>query len=147
MSTPPSLRSRALGYLARREHSRTELAQKLAQHADDALALNALLDDLAQRGYLSDARFAAEFVRAKSRRFGSAHMAYSLREKGVAEEDICKALESLDGDEIARARKVWEGKFVALPISFEERGKHMRFLAGRGFSAEVIRKVLRGEDD
>lgn len=147
MTTSTNLRNRALGYLARREHSRSELARKLAPHADDVSALKGLLDDLVQRGYLSDARFAAEYVRAKSRRFGAAHLANALREKDVSEDDIRNALASLDEDELARARRVWEGKFSAPPSSFEERGKHMRFLAGRGFSAEVVRKVLRGEDD
>lgn len=136
-----------MGLLARREHSRAELLQKLAPHTEDTAELDSLLDDLVQRGYLSDARYAAEFVRAKSRRFGIAHMAYALREKGVAEEDIQAALNSLEADESERARKVWESKFGALPSNLEERGKQTRFLAGRGFSAEIIRKVLRGEDD
>lgn len=136
-----------MGLLARREHSRAELLQKLAPHTEDSAELASLLDDLVQRGYLSDARYAAEFVRAKSRRFGTARMAYALREKGVAEPDIQDALNSLEANESERARKVWESKFGVLPGSLEERGKQTRFLAGRGFSSEIIRKVLRGEDD
>ncbi len=135
-----------MGLLARREHSRAELLQKLAPHTEDSAELASLLDDLVQRGYLSDARYAAEFVRAKSRRFGAARMAYALREKGVAEPDIQDALNSLEANESERARKVWESKFGVLPSSLEERGKQTRFLAGRGFSSEIIRKVLRGED-
>jgi regulatory protein len=142
-----SLRSRAIGYLARREHSRAELMQKLAPHTEEASDVTALLDDLEQRGFLSDARFAAEFVRAKSRRFGAAHIAYVLREKGVVQEIIAEALSAAEDGELERARRVWQSKFDTLPASLEERGKQTRFLGGRGFSAEIIRKVLRSEDD
>jgi len=40
-----SLRERALGFLARREHSRTELRRKLAPHAESPEELDALLAD------------------------------------------------------------------------------------------------------
>ena len=139
-----SLRSRAIGYLARREHSRAELMQKLAPHTEEASDVTALLDDLEQRGFLSDPRFAAEFVRAKSRRFGVAYIAYALREKGIAQETITEMLRALDDSELERARRVWQSKFGARPASLDERGKQARFLAGRGFLPEVIRKVLRG---
>jgi regulatory protein len=65
-----SLRARALQYLARREYSRAELRKKLLPQvqADDdfeqafdssgSVNLDALLDDLAARGWLSDERAA-----------------------------------------------------------------------------------------
>lgn len=142
-----SLRNRALGLLARREHARTELAQKLTPYTDDTVEITALLDEFERRGFLSDARFAAEYVRAKSRRFGAAHIAYALREKGVAQEIVSGALSALEDGELERARLVWRAKFGTLPASLEERGKQTRFLSGRGFSSEIIRKVLRSEDD
>jgi regulatory protein len=140
-----SLRSRAIGYLARREHSRAELMQKLAPHAEEESEVIALLDDLMQRGYLSDARFAAEFVRAKSRRFGVAHIRYALREKGVAQELISAALSTLDDGELERARVVWQTKFATPPVNLAERAKQTRFLIGRGFSGDVIRRILRDQ--
>ncbi len=147
MSKPLSLQGKALGLLARREHTRAELAQKLSPHTEDAAELAALLDDLVRRGFQSDTRYAAEFVRAKSRRYGAAHMRYALREKGVAETVIAAALDTRESDELSRAQEVWQAKFSAPPASIEERGKQMRFLAGRGFSIDIIRKVLRGEGD
>ena len=66
-SRPPrarSLRARALACLARREHSRTELARKLAPHAVDADELNRLLDSLEADKLLSDARFAEVLARS-----------------------------------------------------------------------------------
>jgi regulatory protein len=55
-------------------------------------------------------------------------------------------------DELTRARRVWQRRFGQLPIpsrDASERARQMRFLAGRGFSAETIRRLLRAtlEDD
>ena len=146
-SSTLSLRNRALGLLARREHSRAELLHKLAPHTEDAAEITALLDDFEQQGFLSDARFAAEFVRAKSRRFGAVHIAYVLREKGVAQDIIAAALCSIEGGELERARTVWQAKFGTPPLDLAQRAKQTRFLIGRGFSGEVVRRVLRQNEE
>jgi len=54
----PSLRERALRFLAAREHSRAELKRKLAPHAESAEQLATLLEELVGRQQQSDARFA-----------------------------------------------------------------------------------------
>ena len=66
----PSLKSRALRMLVRREHSREELRRKLERVAIEGDDIDSVLDDLATRGWLSDARFAEQAIRARSRRFG-----------------------------------------------------------------------------
>ena len=53
-----SLKGRALKYLAAREHSRLELQRKLAPHAESAEQVDAALNDLEARGFLSAERFA-----------------------------------------------------------------------------------------
>jgi regulatory protein len=42
---------------------------------------------------------------------------------------------------------VWQKKFDRKPASMSERAKQARFLGGRGFSADVVRKVLDWSDD
>ena len=142
----PSLRERALRLLARREYSRHELQRRLAPHAEDAEALEPLLDDLKRRGWLSEQRVVEQVVHARQAKFGGRRIAHELREKGVAEELIAGALAEFD--ELATARSVWAKKFGALPADAKERAKQMRFLMSRGFGSETIRKVLRdsGED-
>ena len=57
----PSLKARAVRYLSRREYSRLELEKKLRAYlAEDESEddLTAVLNDLEQKGYLSDERFA-----------------------------------------------------------------------------------------
>lgn len=139
-----SLRNRALGMLARREHSRSELQRKLAVHAEDTEELITLLDDLAQRGWLSDARFAEALVHDKQAKFGTARLAYELLERGVEESVIRAQLDGLKESELERAHQVWQSKFGVLPEDAKARAKQMRFLQSRGFSLDVIGKIMRG---
>lgn len=145
-----SLREKALRLLARREHSRAELARKIAAHAESAEQLEALLDDLTDRRLLSDERYAEMRMHARAARFGNARLAHELRTQGVAEEIVDAAL-AAEGDELTRARQVWSRKFGALPPAQDAggRARQMRFLMSRGFSGETIRRVMHGnfEDD
>lgn len=149
----PSLEARALRYLARREHSRAELARKLARHAEDtpdALAaqqVDAVLDALAAAGLLSDRRAAEALVGAKAPRLGQMRLRKLLRERGVPDDEAAAALESVRGDELARAQVVWQRRFGAVADDAAGRARQARFLAGRGFDAEVVRRVVRGLGD
>ena len=143
----PSLRARALNYLARRDYTRSELQRKLAPHAEDQSELESLLDDLQKRGSLSEQRFVEQIVHARQGKYGSLRIAQELRAKGIAEELINSTVAQVKGGELASVRAVWTKKFGSLPTDAKQRAKQMRFLQSRGFSMEVIRQVLRGLDD
>jgi len=83
--TPVELKVRALRYLARREHSRAELARKLAPYAESAQALAALLDELAGRKQLSDERYAETRAHWLARKYGAAKIRADLKAHGVAD--------------------------------------------------------------
>ena len=147
MQAPPlSLRARALKALARREHSRQELQAKLRPFAEDADEIEPLLDDLEKRGWLSEARFIEQLTTVRRRRFGTARILHELREKGVSDAALAAVQSQLKDGEVEAARAVWKKKFGSLPTTLAERAKHARFLASRGFSAEVVHKVLRREE-
>jgi regulatory protein len=141
------LRAKALRLLARREHSRAELAAKLQEEADDPQALAALLDELEQRGWLSESRVVESVLHARRGRFGAARIARELRSKGISPEAIEQAMNKAAETEMDSARVVWGKKFGRVPANLAERARQTRFLAGRGFSAEVIRRVLDQRDD
>ena len=143
-----TLRERALRLLARREHARAELARKLAPHAASPDELAALLDELTARDLLSDERYVEARLRARGARLGNARLAYELRTQGVCEELVDAALAASE-DEFLRAQRVWRRKFGDKAADATERARQMRFLLGRGFSGETIRRVVRGdfEDD
>jgi regulatory protein len=139
----PSLRARALRYLARREHSCSELARKLQAHAAEGDDVEALLDDLAGRGWLSDARFAEQTIRAKARRFGPLKLAQHLRARGVDEETIARGFRAAAADGASSMASVWKSRFAAPAPDPRMRARQARFLQGRGFPLEDVLRFLR----
>ena len=146
MKYGPSLKTRALGYLARREHSRLELERKLKPYAQTPEELSSVLDTLEQRGFLSAKRMMEQVIHMRKTKFGSLRIVHELREKGIAENLIAAALPNIKETEQDNAREVWRKKFSVMPANAKELGRQMRFLLGRGFTPEVIRQVLRHPD-
>ncbi len=142
-----SLMARAVSLLSRREHSRVELARKLQRHLADGETvadLDAVLDRLQRDDLLSDARFAASLVRQRSSRYGDLRVARDLRDRGVAGAEADTAMATLAGTEAQRALAAWSRRFDALPTDAAERGRQGRYLQARGFSMDVITRVLAG---
>ena len=147
MAEPAGLRVRALRMLARREYSRRELQDRLCSPDVDEAEVQSVLDEFEGKGWLSERRFVDAVVQTRRRRFGAARVLHELREKGVSEEGLADARQALADSELEAARTVWKKKFGQPPASLAERAKQTRFLAGRGFSADVIRSVLDGRDE
>lgn len=116
-----------------------------ADPADPAPEVDALLDWLSARGYLSDQRFVDSRIHARQGRYGNLRIERELAQHGLAPD--AQARQQLRDTELARAREVWQRKYGAPAADTAERLRQMRFLAGRGFSSEVIRRVLRGLPD
>jgi regulatory protein len=156
-----SLKARALQYLAQREQSRLELRRKLLPHAqaEEAAAaeeggageaperagalvrVEAVLDWLTAHDYLSQERFVESRVHARASRFGNLRIRQELKQHAVAL--LPGAAQALKDSEFDRARDVRSRKFSQPPSGAAEQARQMRFLMGRGFSPEVIRRVLR----
>lgn len=138
-----SLKGRALRLLAGREHSRAELERKLTAHEEEPGELARILDELQAKGFISQARVIESVIHRRAERFGAARIRQELAGKGLDAEAVAEAMEGLKTTELERAREVWARKFggevVADP---KERARQMRFLLARGFSAEVVRKVV-----
>lgn len=146
-----SLKARAVGLLSRREHSRAELQRKLAPHAESQEALDKVLDDLTNAGWQSDVRFTQGWVHRKAPTHGVARIAQDLRLQGIPAEAIAAVQVELKDSEFSRAQAVWSRKFsrTGNPLSPAEYAKQGRFLASRGFSTDIIRRVLKnpGHDE
>lgn len=142
-----SLKGRALRYLAAREHSRQELARKLAEFEEEPGQVEAVLDDLQAKGFISAQRVAESVIHRRSARIGSARIRQELQAKGLDEDTVATAMASLKPTELARAKEVWRKKFGEPPADAAERGRQMRFLAARGFDADMVRKVVAGAGD
>jgi len=147
-----SVKGRALRYLSQREHSRLELQRKLARHVQDTEAASAqaqialALDQLAAADLLSEARAAESVLSSQGRRYGSRRLKQVLLLKGLEPDLISATLRQAKGTELARAREVWRRRFGEPPADAAERARQMRFMAGRGFDGDVIRRVVQGGD-
>lgn len=173
MSRPaPSLKQRALGYLTRREHSRVELRRKLLdaigreQRRAAALAgtgsavsedlpatdnaspeadVEGLLDWLEAHDLLSPTRFVETRIHARAARFGNLRIRQELAQHGLTLDP--EATRALEADELTRARSVWTKRFDALASDAGGRARQARFLMARGFSPDVVRRVVGGRDE
>lgn len=136
-----SLKGRALRLLAGRERSRAELERKLAAHTTDPQELSRVLDELQAKGYISQERLLESVLHSRAARLGSARIERELMQRGLDRQAIDQALGTLEGTELQRAQALWARKFKQPASDPRDRARQIRFLIGRGFSAEVARKV------
>ena len=142
-----SLKARALGYLSRREHSRAELRRKLAQHAESAEEVDALLDWLERENWLSNARFAESVVHRRAGRYGTARLMQELKTHQLGEETLGEVKAQLQSSEAARAKALWDKRFGRAPADLAERAKQVRFMMARGFSRAVVSRIIAGANE
>jgi regulatory protein len=162
-----SLQARALTWLAQREQSRSELRRKLLRVArlqaeqlgraerveekrmdfgsadprvDPVTQVEQLLDALQAQGLLSDTRFVECRVRVRAPGLGARRIEMELAQHGL--KLGAQPLQQLRDSELQRAHRLWQRKFGCPAGDARARARQMRFLAGRGFSGEVIRRVL-----
>jgi regulatory protein len=157
----PSLKARALRLLSLREYSRKGLAAKLAesearwaklgaeqleQSSESTHSkIEAVLDDFEARGWLSDERFAEALVRRRSERYGVRKIQGELERAGVDSKESAKLLAGLKETEYQRAYELWTRKYGVAAPDQKERARQYRFLASKGFSSEVVSKVIGGQ--
>jgi len=137
-----SLKGRALRYLAGREHSRLELARKLAAHEEEPGQVERVLDDLQAKGFISEERVVASVVRQRAPGLGAARVRQELQAKGIDPERVRDAVAQLQGSELERAQSVWHKRFGAPPVDARAWARQMRFMLARGFASGVVRRVV-----
>lgn len=144
-----AVRRTAMDLLARREHGRVELARKLRQRGAPAELIEPALDRLADEGLLSEARYLESFVRMRANAgYGPLRIREELAQRGLSRADIEQALQESGFDWNEQLRDAWQRKFAGeLPSDPRERAKQGRFLGYRGFSPEMIGRLLRGLSD
>lgn len=140
----------ALKMLARREHSRCEIYNKiLKKGCAEAIAAETVRQLEAER-LLSDDRFMESLIQTRRNRgYGPLRIQKELQEKGVAPEAITHWLDATSRDWVDDIRRVQRKKFGArLPKNYTERARQARFLQYRGFTYDQIQQLLdpRGQD-
>ncbi len=146
----PPVRTKALAYLSRREHTRMELERKLLSKDYSQSEVRETLDALAAESLLSHERFISDYIRSAERRgYGSSRVRWDLKHrKGLGEDEIEKGMAATEVDWVACARRCCKKKFGdASPGSDGEYLKWRSYLFRRGFTGEAVRAALSAEDD
>lgn len=144
----PVLRRAAMDFLARREHSRTELRQKILRKYPEIelQTLENVLSNLEEQKLQSDNRFAESFIRyRKSKGFGWAHIRADLMSRQVSWDIINNYLHRDDKEWGHIASKLTEkrlGKNRTLEYGSKTHQRFVRFMKTRGFSGTEIRNAI-----
>jgi regulatory protein len=139
----------AVRLLAQREHSVRELTVKLCSKGVDAALAALVVDDLRGRGLQSDARFAESFVHSRiGRAQGPVLIREELRQRGVDDALVDEVLRPCKDEWLALARSTRGRKFGDDPPGDRnEWARQARFLARRGFPADVVYRALGNRAD
>jgi regulatory protein len=130
--------------LARREHSRKELLQKLQAKEYAENDIETVLNELANRGWQDDRKFCEAFIRFRVLKGqGPQKIIHELKNKGVATQIIAEEMQMYDAQWLQLCENVASKKYGSVKItSIEDRAKRFRFLSTRGFPSEIVRQVL-----
>ncbi|MGH8577376.1 MAG: regulatory protein RecX [Gammaproteobacteria bacterium] len=134
----------ALRLLARREHTRSELAQKLAARGVGSEVAEHVLAELSAGALQSDERFAEEYARARIERgYGPEQILAGLRERGIDQAILLHRVDPRDPAWIERLAEARRRRFGdVLPVDPGQRARQCRFLVRRGFPAALVRRLL-----
>lgn len=131
--------------LARREHSRRELQQKLSRRGFDEGLVDEVIEELAGKNLQSDERFTAAYVHERSGKgFGPLAIRQVLRQRGIDDPTIEQHLDRNDPQWTFLAGKVSQRRFGVIESGDRQTyAKAVRFLQQRGFPDEQIRRALQ----
>lgn len=140
----------AVRSLGRREHGRRELTRKLASKGHAPEQIERVMDYLLQHDLQSDDRFAEGFVRSRIQKgYGPIKIRQELASRGVSEAAQERQLTEPAAFWLDVAQRVLDRKFGCQPNAAgrEAWNTRARFLARRGFPADLIYRALGPERD
>ena len=140
-----SIRNTAMNLLARREHSASELMQKLKLREHHPEDISKVIEELKNDNLQSDARFTESFVNQRvNAGFGPVKIRHELRHKGVDESLVDSVLETFADEWLDRLVQQRIRKYGdEIPTDFAQKMKQARFLQNRGFSPESVMRLFR----
>lgn len=136
-----NLRSKALYFLARREYAYKELFVKLGKYSTDKHAIKMLLDELVEKGYLSEERYLDAYINSKARNYGGLKIKAKLYQL-VDRDKVDTALQNASIDEVAIIAQMWQRRFACEELNFKNYNKQFRHFINKGFNYNNIRHVL-----
>lgn len=140
---------KALGLLARREHSRRELKQKLERGGYAKDESGEALDRLGEQHYQDDVRFAEVLIRTRAAQgYGPMRLSAELKSHGLADSAVRRLIEDAGVDWTASAAAQLRRRYGSKSVADRaELAKRAQFLLRRGFPAATVRNVTHADVD
>ena len=137
-----NLKAKILDLLSRRDYSYRELQTKLQKYSDDLELIKRLLDEMVAKKFINEERYIENFIYTKSKKFGSQKVKYLLQNKVNDQSLVNQIYAESQIDEFKLAQQIWQRKFASPATESKERAKQIRFMLSRGFSLELILKLM-----
>ena len=136
--------NKGLDLVSRREHSRHELMQKLNQRFPETMPIiEEALDKLSINNILDDERFAEMYLNSRARKgFGPKKIEMELYSKKVDSAFVNNAIEAYKNWNENAANELQKKFKGNKPIDYQSKMKQKQFLYNRGFSSQIIEKIL-----
>lgn len=132
---------------AAREYCVSDIRAKLDRRGIESIDKEKIIDSLIKNRFIDEKRYAKAFVNDKFRYngWGRVKISMQLRLKGISQDVIDKALETIDSEEYSeklRQMLASKGRSVKAANLFEQRAKLTRFALSRGFEIDLIYTIL-----
>ncbi|MEX2456320.1 MAG: regulatory protein RecX [Balneolaceae bacterium] len=144
-----NVKDRCYRLLSGRDHAAFELRQKMAKKGFLSDITEKVIEEFLDRGFLDDEKYAKKFAadKANLKQWGPVKIKIALQKKGikksVAEKVVEKLNANLEQDQIcvdlALKRKA---HFLREPEFYKRKQKIYRYLAGKGYTGDQIKKAL-----
>ena len=136
---------KAVEFISYKPRTSEETRRKLQKAGYDESLIEKTLEQLTAYGLLNDESYAGQWVdeRKRLKPRSKRMLAYELRKKGISDDLIQSAVE--DVDDFQSAREIAESRLYRYEglSKFEFRNKLGNYLAGKGFSYDVISETTR----
>lgn len=138
------IRNSALGIITRRDHSCSEMEQKLERKFPGSEHIQSCITWLKELSYLDDQHFAEMFVRSRlSRRRGPNRIKLEMQQKGLSGQIGEQALADAKVDWYELAVESHDSRFKTPPLDRNDNAKRYRYLQAQGFLTDHIQYALQ----
>ncbi len=140
----PRCKKRGLYLLQKQDRTEANLRSKLKEGGYPEPVIDEAIAYIASFGYIDDERYAASYIRFYQASKSKQRIKQDLMAKGVSGDIIESCLESeYEEDELDMVLKLLaKKKYDSETATYQDKAKLYRFLAGRGFSSDTIKKAL-----
>ncbi len=143
--------SRAMALCAGREQCIKDIRQKLISWDVALHDTGRIIDTLLKENFINEERYAGAFVKDKftCNRWGKVKIAAHLRAKGIPQELINKALDSIDDETYIRILgNLISGHRIKIKAKnqFDLKAKLLRYGMSKGFESDLLYDILDDTD-